>query len=151
VVGNSIVVAGPGQYYALDQTTGAINHFHAGDIEGGGGATAAYDVTRHEFYVNTAYDSTHLNALTAYSYAGNGQITQLWQYTGAGDLHSTGVAIGPDGGVYSVDNNNIVELNPANGSVMRLVSGLNLANGVTPEIDQNALIVYDQSNTLIYD
>ena len=44
-------MAGPGQYYALDRTTGAANHFHSGNVEGGGGTTVAYDSARHQFYV----------------------------------------------------------------------------------------------------
>src|SRR5205814_7786176 len=43
VVGNSIILAGPGQYYAFDRSTGATNHFQAGGISGGGGTTVAYD------------------------------------------------------------------------------------------------------------
>jgi hypothetical protein len=34
--------------------------------------------------------------------------------------------------------------------VLRSVTGLSLANGVTPAIDQNALFVFDQINTEIY-
>ena len=150
VVGNSIVVAGPGQYYSLDQTTGAENHFQSGNISGGGGSTVAYDASRHEFYVATAFDTTHTTALTAYSYTNNSTITQLWQYTGPGIPNNGSVAIGPDGGVYSVDSHNLVELNPANGSVMRSLTGLNLANGVTPAIDQNSLVIFDNNNTLFY-
>lgn len=46
IVGDSVVLAGPGQYYAFDQTTGARNHFHSGDIHGGGGTTVAFDRSR---------------------------------------------------------------------------------------------------------
>src|SRR6267154_4836637 len=56
VVGASVVVAGPGQYYAFDQATGAANHFWSGGIEGGGGTTVAYDAARQQFYVLEDYN-----------------------------------------------------------------------------------------------
>src|SRR6266481_3125973 len=51
VVGNSIVLVGPGQYYAFDQATGAANHFWSGNIYGCCGSTVAYDAARRQFYV----------------------------------------------------------------------------------------------------
>ena len=51
VVGNSIVLAGPGQFYAFDRDTGAPNHFHQGTVHGGGGTTVAYDSARQHIYV----------------------------------------------------------------------------------------------------
>jgi len=57
VVGNSIVLAGPGQYYAFDQATGAANHFWSGGINGGGGTTVAYDAARQQFYVLRILDT----------------------------------------------------------------------------------------------
>src|SRR5437867_5045701 len=41
VVGSSIVLAGPNQYYAFDQATGEVNHFWSTGGEGGGGSTVA--------------------------------------------------------------------------------------------------------------
>src|SRR5215467_1512680 len=81
VVGTSIVLAGPGQYYAFDQATGAANHFWSGNIEGGGGSTVAYDASRQQFYVLEDYnDGTP--TLSAYHYIDNAHITLLWQRTG---------------------------------------------------------------------
>src|ERR1700726_1449948 len=83
VAGNSVILAGPGQYYAFDQSTGAANHFHAGGISGGGGTTTAYDATRHQLYVSTQYDDIGAT-LSAYRYVDNDHIRLLWQRTGAG-------------------------------------------------------------------
>ena len=150
VVGNSVVIAGPGQYYAIDQLSGAENHFHAGNISGGGGTTVAYDAARKEFYVLSAYNTNQFNVLTAYSYTNNNTITQLWQYSGPGVQADSGVAIGPNGKIYSADNSNLVELDPTNGNLLRSVTGLSLANGITPALSRDDVIVYDQNNTLFY-
>src|SRR5207245_8592355 len=56
VVGSSIVLAGPGQYYAFDQSTGAANHFWSGGISGGGGSTVAYDAAHQQLYVLEDYN-----------------------------------------------------------------------------------------------
>jgi hypothetical protein len=42
-----------------------------------------------------------------------------------------------------------VELNPS-GQVLNSITIPNLANGVTPAIDQNSLVIFDNSNTLFY-
>jgi len=76
VVGNSIVLVGPGQYYAFDQVTGAANHFWSGGVSGGGGSTVAYDATRQQFYVLEDYDPD--TTLSAYHYTDNFHIELLW-------------------------------------------------------------------------
>jgi len=93
VVGNSIVLVGPGQYYAFDQVTGAANHFWSGGVSGGGGSTVAYDATRQQFYVLEDYDPD--TTLSAYHYADNFHIKLLWQRTGDGVGYGGSVAIGP--------------------------------------------------------
>ena len=103
VVGSSIVLAGPGQYYAFDQSTGAANHFWSGGISGGGGTTVTYDAARHQFYVLEFYDDGPAT-LSAYHYTDNAHITLLWQRTGAGVGYGGSVAIGPTGNVYSAGN-----------------------------------------------
>ncbi len=151
IVGDSVVVTGPGQFYAFDQTTGARNHFHQGSIFGGGGTTVAYDATWRLLYVLEAYSSSQFNTLTAYYYHDNATIMQLWQKTGPGIRRGGSVAIGPDSKVYAVDNTTLVELDPYDGSALRSLTGLNLANAVTPAISNGYLWVYSNNATLIYD
>ena len=120
VVGNSIVLAGPGQYYAFDQATGAANHFWNGGIFGGGGTTVACDAARQQFYVLEDYD-TGATPLSAYHYTDNAHITILWQRTGAGVGYGGSVAIGPTGNVYSAGFSVIWELDPATGTTLRSI------------------------------
>jgi hypothetical protein len=151
VVGNSVILAGPGQFYAFDQTTGAMNHFHQGDISGGGGVTIAYDQNLGQFYVLETYGSSQFNVLTAYAYVDNDDIEQLWQKTGPGIRTGGSVAIGQDDSVYAVDNTTLVEIDPSDGSTRRSLSGQSIANAVTPEIGNGYLWAFSESQTLIYD
>jgi hypothetical protein len=149
VVGSSIVLAGPGQYYAFDQATGAANQFWSGNISGGGGTTVAYDATRQQFYVLEDYNDP-TPTLSAYHYTDNAHITLLWQRTGAGVGGGGSAAIGPTGNIYSAGNTTIWELDPATGITLRSISGL-FANGVTPALTNNVLWIIGQSQTFAYD
>ena len=149
VVGSSIVLAGPGQYYAFDQATGAANHFWSGGISGGGGSTVAYDAARQQFYVLEFYNDT-IPTLSAYHYTDNAHITLLWQRTGAGVGGGGSVAIGPTGNVYSAGNGVIWELDPATGATLRFISG-SFANAVTPALTNSVLWIIGQSQTFAYD
>jgi hypothetical protein len=148
VVGNSIVLAGPGQYYAFDQATGAANHFWSGGVSGGGGSTVAYDATRQQFYMLEDYDPD--TTLSAYQYTDNAHITLLWQRTGAGVGYGGSVAIGPTGNVYSAGNSVIWELDPATGTTLRFIPG-SFANGVTPALTNNVLWIIGQIQVFAYD
>lgn len=149
LVGSSIVLAGPGQYYAFDQATGAANHFWSGGISGGGGSTVAYDAARQQFYVLEDYDSGTAT-LSAYHYTDNLHITLLWQRTGAGVGNGGSVAIGPTGNVYSAGNSVIWELNPATGATLRPIPG-SFANGVAPALTNNVLWMIGNSQVFAYD
>jgi hypothetical protein len=122
VVGSSIVLVGPAQYYAFDQATGAANHFWSGGISGGGGTTVAYDVARQQFYVLEDYNDP-TPTISAYQYTDNAHITLLWQRIGAGVGGGGSVAIGPNGNVYSAGNSVIWELDPATGTTLRSIPG----------------------------
>jgi hypothetical protein len=148
VVGSSIVLAGPGQYYAFDQATGEANHFWSGGIEGGGGSTVAYDAARQQVYVLEDYDPD--TTLSAYHYTDNAHITLLWQRTGAGVGNGGSVAIGPTGNVYSAGNTVIWELDPATGTTLRSIPG-SFANGVTPALTDNVLWIIGQIQVFAYD
>jgi PQQ-like domain len=148
VVGNSIVLVGPGQYYAFDQVTGTANHFWLGGVSGGGGSTVAYDATRQQFYVLEDYDPD--TTLSAYHYTDNFHIELLWQRTGAGVGYGGSVAIGPTGNVYSAGNSVIWELDPATGTTLRSIPG-SFANGVTPALTNNVLWIIGQSQVFAYD
>jgi hypothetical protein len=149
VVQNSIVLAGPGQYYAFDRSTGTPNHFQAGNVSGGGGSTVAYDAVRSQFYVLEDYNGSG-PTLSAYHYNSNSSITLVWQRTGAGIGNGGSVAIGPNGEVYSADNSEIVELNPTTGAIVRFVTG-SFASGVTPAITNGVLWAFSDGQTLAYD
>src|SRR6476660_555944 len=149
VVGSSIVLAGPGQYYAFDQATGAANHFWSGGISGGGGSTVAYDATRQQFYVLEDYNDP-TPTLSAYHYTDNAHIALLWQRTGAGVGLGGSAAVGPTGNVYSAGNTVIWELDPATGATLRPIPG-SFANGVTPALTNNVLWIIGTSQTFSYD
>jgi PQQ-like domain len=150
VVGNSVVVAGPGQYYAFDQTTGSENHFQSGGIAGGGGTTVAYDATRNQFYVLEDFNGS-TPTLSAYRYTDNNHITLLWQRTGAGvGFSGASVAIGPNGDVYSAGSSVIWELDPTTGMIVRSIQG-SFANRITPVLSNGVLWAYSDNQILAYD
>ena len=150
VVGTSIVLAGPGQYYAFDQATGAANQFWSGGISGGGGTTVAYDAARQQFYVLEDYNDP-TPTLSAYHYTDNADITLLWQRTGDGVGYTgASVAIGPTGNVYSAGNSVIWELDPATGTTLRSIPG-SFASGVTPALTNNVLWIIGETQVFAYD
>jgi PQQ-like domain len=149
VVGSSIVVAGPGQYYAFDQATGAANHFWSGGVAGGGGTTVAYDAARQQFYVLEFYNDP-TPTLSAYHYTDNAHITLLWQRTGDGLGGGASVAIGPTGNVYSAGFGVIWELDPDTGNTLRSITG-DVASGVTPAVTNNVLWIMGESQVFAYD
>jgi hypothetical protein len=152
VVGNSVVLAGPGHFYSIDQLSGSVNQFFNGSISGGGGTTTVYDSLRHMLYVEAEVGSglNDQNVLTAYSVSGN-NYTQAWQLRGAGISAGSSVALGPNGDVYAAAGSTLLDINPSNGNIVRSLTGLSLANRVTPVIDANDIWLFDQQNTLIYD
>ena len=149
VVGSSIVLAGPGQYYAFDQATGAANHFWSGGVSGGGGTTVAYDATRQQFYVLEFYNDP-TPTLSAYQYTDNAHITFLWQRTGEGVGGGGSAAIGPTGNVYCAGGAVIWELDPVTGDTLRSIPGT-FASGVTPELTNNVLWIMGESQVFAYD
>lgn len=149
VVGSSIVLAGPGQYYAFDQATGEANHFWSGGVSGGGGSTVAYDAKRQQLYVLELYDGSPAT-LSAYHYTDNAHITLLWQRTGEGVGYGGSVAIGPTGNIFSAGNSVIWELDPATGTTLRFIPG-SFANGVTPALTNNVLWIIGKFQVFAYD
>ena len=148
-VGSSIVLAGPGQYYAFDQTTGAPNHFWSGGIVGGGGTAVADDAARQQFYVLEDYNDP-TPTLSAYHYTDNSHITLLWQRTGEGVGGGGSVAIGPTGNVYSAGDSVIWELDPVTGATLRFIPG-KFASGVTPALTNNVLWIIGLHQVFAYD
>ena len=149
VVGTSIVLVGPGQYYAFDQASGSANHFWSGNIEGGGGSTVAYDASRQQFYVLEDYNDP-TPTLSAYHYTDNAHITLIWQRTGAGVGGGGSAAIGPTGNVYSAGNGVVWELDPASGATLRTIPA-STASGITPALTNNALWIIGESQVSAYD
>lgn len=151
VAGGSIILAGPGQYYAFDRMTGEANHFHAGDIVGGGGVAVAFDAARSQFYVQEDYNSRSIGALTAYHYTDNQHIEKLWQRRGSIPLAEAGsVAIGDNGDVYSVTPERLAAYDPDTGTILRVLHG-SYATNVTPAMTRNLVWVFTQTQTLCLD
>jgi len=147
LVGNSVVLAAPGNYYAFDQLTGAMNQFFDETFSGGGGTTVAFDSTRNQFYVK---EPTR-DWLTAFSYTNNSSITQVWRYS---TTNTTGgsVAIGLDGRIYAGGaHSQLVELDPASGNLLRSLDGIELAMGIAPALSANSIFLDGDGSTDIYD
>jgi hypothetical protein len=148
LVGDSVVLAGPGQFYAFRQATGGMNHFLSGNTSGGGGTTAAFDAARMQFYISeTVGGNPGGNRLTAFKYTSNSNISQLWQIGGIG----ASVAIGSSGLVYAASNSLLQEIDPTNGNILRSLNGLTLANGFTPALSANSIFLDSEGTTDIYD
>jgi hypothetical protein len=143
VLGNSVLVAGPGQYYAYDLQTGARNQFQSGGVSGGGSATIVADAASNRFYVLEAYSGSVLNALTAYSYVNNSTITQLWQRSDTAIGNGGNVAVGPDGKLYVANNTTLSELDPTTGATLRSLPGRQFPNGVAPILSNGDLWIYE--------
>jgi hypothetical protein len=150
IIGNSLLLAGPGQYYSIDAATGTANHFHAGGLSGGGGTTVAVDSARNQFYVLEDFSSSIPVALTAYQYVNNSTIVQKWQKTGPGIESGSSVAIGANGNVYASAGETLLEIDPVTGLTLRSKSGQSFANAVTPIVTANALVAFSQAQTLFY-
>ena len=144
VVGNSVILAGPTQYYAFDQLTGAANHFYIGPGSGGGGVTVPFDAVRSQFYVRDEIGGF----LTAYSYTSNSVINQKWQipishFSGVGS-----VSIGADGSVYMVSQpGSISKLDPDDGHVLQSLSGLSLSTNITPALSATSVFLYGDASS----
>ena len=136
VVGNNtVVLASPGQYYAINASTGAINNFHSANIFGGGGDTVVFDAAHNELYVKDQYNQNTF-ALTAYSFGGNyNSITQLWQDTGSGIGNEGQVALDANGNVYTNDYSKLVEIDHNTGAILRSITGPEFTfNGSAPPL-----------------
>jgi outer membrane protein assembly factor BamB len=156
VAGDSIILAGPGQYYAVNRTTGAVNHFHSSSLSGGGGGTAAYDASRRQFYVLTEYDDIPQDVITAYSYSDNEHISILWQYEGSDVTTANGLALDAAGNIYTA-RNSLIKIDP-NGNLLSTYAtptGKTLSRGIAPVVSDHyvwisAMQSFDAS-TLVYD
>lgn len=153
LVAGSIILAGPGQYYAFDRLTGATNHFYTSNTFGGGGATVAYDASRKQFYVVESYGDLGTPTLSAYHYSDNDHINLLWQRTGEAVDTGAGAAIGPTGNVYLARFNEMIEIDPASGAILRRIFA-DFSAGMSPAISNGVLWAYSHSvfgSTYAYD
>jgi len=151
VVGSSIVLVGPDQYYAYAQATGEENHFWDGGGFGGGGTTVAYDAARHQFYVLERYRANDSSpSLSAYHYTDNAHIGLLWRRSGDGVGNGGSAAIGSTGKVYSAGATVIWEMDPATGATLRSIPG-SFAGGVTPAVTNNVLWIIGSTQVFAYD
>jgi hypothetical protein len=132
VIGNSVIVANVGHYYAINRTTGSVNHFYNKTLSGGDAYTPVVDASRNQFYILGDFgNSPTVRTLVAYGYApATGAISQLWTKTGTG-IGTGNVALGPDGSIYGADQNTLVRFDPANGNILQSVAG-SFSRGTTP-------------------
>lgn len=152
IAGPLALVAGPGQFYAVNRSTGAVNNFHTSNESGGGGPTVVVDSTRQQFYVQADY-SAGVSALTAYSYTSGGGITQLWQHTGVADTN--GSALDSQGDIFSLASTTAIdEYSPAGNLIQTIAppAGKQFAFGETPLIAGSDLLVSanNTSATFVY-
>jgi outer membrane protein assembly factor BamB len=148
IVGNSIVLAGPGQFYSFDLDTGARNQFHQGTVHGGGGTTVAYDSARQHIYI-LELDSAG-QALSAYRYTNNAQIEFLWQRTGPEIGYEGSVAIGPSGNVYAAYGSLLIEVDPDTGTILRSAPGA-FRSFSAPAITTGMIWTFSDTQTTAYD
>jgi hypothetical protein len=139
VAGGSVILAGPTNYYAFDQLTGASNHFF-GNGNGGGGVTVAYDSARNQIYVRDRDNGL----LTAFSYTSQSSISQVWQVPA--NINGGSVAIGADGGIYLTDStglHSLIERDPTDGHLLKSTNvPFEFSFGVTPIVSANSLFAW---------
>jgi hypothetical protein len=120
VGGRHLFSTSPGQFYAYDRVTGAVNRFYDGGISGGGGTTPAFDPARNRLYVSDSLGS--LDGVAAFDYAPDGSLAERWRYTGRGTSRSASVAVGADGSVFAAGSypggSDLVRLDPSSGAVL---------------------------------
>jgi outer membrane protein assembly factor BamB len=148
IAGESVVVASPGQFYAYRQGDGEPNQFYAGNVNGGGGTTPAFDAARKRLYVLEWHDAGR-NSLTAYNYADNATITQLWTRTGPGIQNGSSVAIGKDGKLYAADPTLLIEMDPDTGQTLRSVEG-RFGAIVTPALQDGYVWTFGADSTMAF-
>jgi hypothetical protein len=148
IAGESVVVASPGRFYAYRQADGDPNEFYAGNVSGGGGTTPAFDAARNRLYVLEWHDAGR-DSLTAYDYAGNGAITQLWTRTGPGIRNGSSVAIGEDGRLYAADPTLLIEMDPDTGRTLRSAEG-RFGAIVTPVLQDGYVWTFGADSTMAF-
>jgi hypothetical protein len=140
VVGDSIILTGPEDYYAFDQLSGASNHFFGNGSGGGGGETVAYDSARKQLYVRDPGNGF----LTAFSYTSQSSISQVWQVPA--NILGGSVAIGADGGIYLTDSlslRSLIKRDPTDGHILKSVSvAFDFSFGATPIVSANSLFAW---------
>lgn len=156
VVGSSLIVTGPAQYYAYDRSTGDVNHFHSGLAAGGGGATAAYDADRRQFYILEMLAETSgdlRGRLSAWSYENHDTIGMLWRSPEAVIESGSGVAIDDEGFVWAAGGDRLIKIDPDSGATVGTAFGW-FANGIVPIVSADFVWTFDGSQigeTVVYD
>jgi len=156
IVEDSLVVAGPCQYYAYEMETGVINHFHAGGCYGGGGTTVTYDEKRRQLYVLDAYvaeEGVVYDALTAWTYHSSNDIRLLWEKRGGSYWPSDGIALDGDGYVWTTTYDQLLKIDPQNGQTVGVAAG-QYAGGMRPIVSGDYIWTYSPTwrlLTVVYD
>jgi len=149
VVGNSIVVAGLRGCFAIDRQTGAVNTFSS-RLGSPSGETATYDPHNQRVYCING------NALSAFKYDANDQLTLLWEKSAYnGSMFPRSPVVGPNGAIYSVGmldgyTGLLSERDPDTGEILRSVTG-DFSNSFTPMIQDHYLWAETSHGLNIYD
>ena len=151
VIEDSVVMFGGGSGTALDRATGAQNVFFvnfAGNSNGG--APAVYNSQRKDFYVKLDYSVQGESRVMAFHYNSQDSIEPLWTRITPFIQKGGTVAIGPEGNLYSVGSNELVIIDPSDGSTIQSVPFL-FVNGCTPALTRGVIWVYSETQTYAYD
>jgi len=146
ILGDSLLTATVEHYYRIDRSSGAVTTIKSGNLSGGRNITPVVDAARRQFYINGNEGS-----INAYSYDGaGGPVVALWSKSGAGIRDGTDVSLDVDGHVYANDENTLVELDPASGTVVDSVGSSRFAIGAQPPIvSDNAVYAFTAYNDIL--
>lgn len=148
--GDSVFVSGPGTSFAFDRDTGAVNPFFDGGIRGGGGSTPVFDKHRNRIY--TTQSTRRGDALVAFDYVDNGNITERWRYTGsAQEGDASNIALLADGNIMSTSSSTLAVIDSETGLEMEVRHSLPLANGNSPALSDGYIWTIGEYNVDIYD
>lgn len=153
IVGDSLIVTGPAHYFAYRLEDGVANEFHRGSIYGGGGATAAYDPERRQFYIVEVMGSSSFEVLSAWRFEDNDDIELAWTFGADRWMSGNGVAIDEDGYVWTSDYSQLLKIDPADGTLVDSADG-QFGVGLTPIVAGDLVWTFQHDitgSTIAYD
>ena len=151
IVETSLVVAGPAHFQVYDLASGVTREFYSGGLSGGGGATAACDTDRLQFYIIESMGNEPSAVLSAWRYSAYDDIELAWTADLPVMPGGEGVAIDARGYVWVPAYTELYKVDPTDGHVVGSAGG-QFASGMTPIISGNWIWTYESgSDTVVYD